>query len=502
MMSPSEIAVEFKGISKFYGSFAANQDVSFQVKQGRVHAIVGENGAGKSTALKILFGLEKPSEGQLFVFGKEIQWSSSAEALRAGLGMVHQHFMLCENETALENFLLTNLEENPFAVLDRKKELAQAQQLSRKFGFEIPWNTKVKDLSVGLQQRLEILKALRNKSKILILDEPTAVLTPQETEELFGQIRKLKEDGLTVLLITHKLKEILSLCDNITVFRKGKVVAEFEASKTSVAQLAEKMVGRPVSFEKRPVQKNFQEQKELIRFKNLKIENKKNKSNFQAEEFHVSKGEIVGLAGIEGHGQDQLIQFLHKSSDWEIQAGESFMAESRKNFFPEDRLKVGAVAGMNLSENFILGHEKNRVFQKRSFLGLQILNWKKIKDLTQEAIEQFHVYTSGRDSNFSSLSGGNQQKLVVARELFHQPELIIAAHPSRGVDVGAIEFIHEKLIQFQEKGAGILLISSELDELIKLSDRLYVVSKGKLVMHLTRKEFDTTRIGCAMGGQV
>ncbi len=506
-------AVELRNIAKFYGSHAANENVSLAVETGHIHGIIGENGAGKSTAVKILFGLEKPDQGEIFIFGEKVHWNSSDEAMNKGLGMVHQHFMLCENESALENFLLMREERNFFGMIDRKKELQKAEMLAKKFGFEIPWNEKVKNLSVGVQQRLEILKALSRNSKILILDEPTAVLTPQEINELFAQLRELKKQGLTILIITHKLKEVLSLCDDITVFQKGKITGEFKSDKTNIKELAEKMVGREISFEKRPLHKKNFSNANKIELSNLEIQNQKNKSTLKLKNFNVASGEIVGLAGVEGNGQDLFIHFLNRPENWSaVQGlakifGQNWLEKNIReiqnfpiSFFPEDRLKWGAVSDFDLTKNFVLGYENKNVFQKKSFLNIPLMDWNLVRQKTLDSIKTDHIDAQSPESPFSSLSGGNQQKLVVARELFHNPQLIIASQPTRGVDVGAIELIHEKLIHLQECGASILLISSEMDELIKLSDRIYVISKNEIVDHLLRNEFDASRIGAAMGG--
>ncbi len=506
-------AVELRNISKFYGALAANHDVSLKVQAGHIHAIVGENGAGKSTAVKILFGLEKADEGELFVFGEKVRFHSPDQAMQKGLGMVHQHFVLCENETALENFLLMRPSQKIFGFISRERELEKAEQLAKKFGFEIPWNKLVRLLSVGEQQRLEILKALSRDSRILILDEPTAVLTPQEISELFSQLRHLKQQGLTILIITHKLKEVLSLCDDITVFQKGKITGSFKSADTSLAQLAEKMVGRPISFEKRALQKQVFNATKKIDFQNLEIKRKNTTQFLKIKDFFVCAGEIVGLAGVEGNGQSELIHFLNRPKDWSIEKGTCLVLDAawglqsiqdiqsmQISFFPEDRLKLGAVADFDLAQNFILGYENKPQFQKKSLLGLELMNWPLIKKTTDQILNLDQIEAPSAKAQFASLSGGNQQKVVVARELFHQPQLVIAAQPTRGVDVGAIEMIHEKLIRLQEQGAAILLISSEMDELIKLSDRIYVMSKNQMVDHLPRDQFDASRIGTAMGG--
>lgn len=491
-------AIEFRKVSRFYGNQKANDQVSFSVQEGHIHGIVGENGAGKSTAMKLLFGLETPDTGEIYVFGKKVNFKNSIQAMKEGIGMVHQHFMLADEMTALENFLLFKENRSFLRKINWKEELALAQKISLEYGFPLRWELPVNKLSVGEQQRLEILKALSLKGKILILDEPTAVLTPQEADDFFSKLLELKSKGHTILIITHKLKEVLKLTDAVTVFRKGKVIQNFKTGSLSIDHLAEAMVGRKIFFEKRNLHpKNFKNE-EVLKLENLQFKNQ----SLNIKSLHIQAGEIVGLAGVEGNGQKELIEFMasaktfknkiHEGVTFEV-LGQNSLANINPEqvaFFPEDRLKVGSVASMNLAENFLLGHQK-------SFW----ISWPVVEQETLWSLKKFQINSEDPKAVFSSLSGGNQQKLVVARELSRNPQFILAAHPTRGVDIGAIEFIHEQLIQFQEKGAGIFLVSSELEELMKLSDRIYVIYRGNIVAEFSRKDFDERKIGAAMGGK-
>lgn len=508
-MTPSQqTIIQFNSISKKFGSRWANKNISFDILAGQVHGIIGENGAGKSTIMKILFGLYQADKGEIFLRNQKVEIKSPLEAFKNKIGMVHQHFMLSPEHTALENILLIQNQQKALEVYSQGLKTESIKAKAKEYGFEIPWDEKVKNLSVGVQQRIEILKLLNLDHEILIFDEPTAVLTPQEIEDLLKQIDSLRQKGKTVILITHKLKEVKKICDKITIFKKGEHVGTYANAELSEVSMAEKMVGHQVEFNKREFKK-FANPKVLLDLQNISFE-----KNNHAFYFSLSliEGEILGITGIEGNGQNELIQFLLDPQSFVIKKAdekyqlqtESLLGFSKNQIrqksigvFPEDRLHLGVITSQMAYENFILGYQR---FKEWCSHGL--LKWDRIKKITQEQFQQFKVEPNEISLPFSSYSGGNQQKIVVARELLQNPKFILAAHPTRGVDIGAIEFIHEKLIQSQERGSGILLISSELDELTKLSDRILVIRNGKFVKELQRHEFDDSVIGRHMLGSI
>lgn len=484
-------AVEFKGVSKFFGDVSANLEVSFQVAKGSIHAIVGENGAGKSTAMKILFGLYKPDQGQVFVNGEAVHFHSPADAMKSGIGMVHQHFMLGEPFSALDNILL-NQSGSAWQLLPRASQKQHLQEVAHRYGFDVRLESAVEDLSVGEQQRLEILKILSQNSDIIILDEPTAVLTPLETLDLFTNLRKLRETGKTILIITHKLKEVLSLTDQVTVFRNGKVTGNIKTSDASAEVLTQMMIGHAQTAANERT--TSIETQSCLEFTNISA--KIGSQSLNDVSFKVHKKEIVGIAGVEGNGQDVLIKrlldlhaFKGKDLRGDVHSIGTVVA------LPEDRLRYGVLPSRPVYENFLLGQHKKNLFNRGPFLRL-----KELIKTTREAMKQYDVRPLNENSSFSNLSGGNQQKLVVARALSQKPDVVIAAQPTRGVDIGAIEFIHNQLRLSRDNGAGILLISSELDELMALSDRILVLYKGSIVSEFKRSEFNEFTIGKAMGG--
>jgi simple sugar transport system ATP-binding protein len=487
-------AVEFKKVSKFFDQVKANSDLSFAVTAGSIHGIIGENGAGKSTAMKILFGLYKPDDGEVLVHGKSVEFKNPIEAMSFGIGMVHQHFMLAEPLSALDNILLQQ-KGGAFSKLPRLTEKKRLQELAHRYGFDINLDAKIEDLPVGVQQRIEILKILAQDSQILILDEPTAVLTPQEVQELFKNLRTLKNEGRTILIITHKLKEVMTLTDEVTVFRAGHVVAQRKTADTSAAELAELMVGRRLQ---NPSERKtaVQTEKEVLNLEKVCA----SLGNHQVEniDLKIHAKEIVGIAGVEGNGQDILIRTI---LDQKSLNKETFTGEIKKpttiGAFPEDRLRFGVMPTRPVFENFLLGRQRLKKFCRGIFL-----NKKAILSETNAALKNYDVRPQNAQIGFEYLSGGNQQKLVVARALAEKPEFILAAQPTRGVDIGAIEFIHNQLRDARDGGAGILLISSELDELMALSDRIVVLYKGHLVAEFSKNSFDEIKIGAAMGGHL
>jgi ABC-type uncharacterized transport system ATPase subunit len=498
--------IEFKGLSKSFGGFPANSGIDLKVERGSIHAIIGENGAGKSTAMKMLFGLYQPDSGEIWVDGKLRVWRSPRDAIQAGIGMVHQHFMLAGPETALENVLLeSSSSEFSLARLDRRTALEKLKKLCSHYHLSVDWNSKIEDLPVGIQQRIEILKLLYLEASVLILDEPTAVLTPQETEQLFTNLRKLASEGKTVLIITHKLKEVLSLADQVTVFRAGKVVGNRDLKKeqTSAEDLASMMVGRKVALSGNvsgAERKVLSEQKPVLRFTGEKA----------ALQFTVQNGEVVGIAGVEGNGQSELLQALLHPKEFPVQEifyreksalnwSSAQVRESGVSMIPEDRLREGLLLEQDLTENFLLGLQKRKPFQKNGFIS-----WRIVREKTDAAIRNYDIRPPRRDAIAGRLSGGNQQKLIIAREFEPDPFFLIAAQPTRGVDVGAIESIHSRILEARDQGKGVLLISSELDEIFALSDRVLVIYEGAIVAEMKREKsgqsFDENLVGLYMAG--
>lgn len=501
--------VEFQGVTKSYAGVRANDNLSFQIQRNSIHALVGENGAGKSTAMKLLFGLESPDEGKILIDGKAQSISSTLRARELGMGMVHQHFVLAQEHSALDNLLFSETK-RPWQILRRKKKRHEYQDLAERYGFAIPWEKPISELSVGEQQRVEILKVLKQKAKLLILDEPTAVLTPQEVQDFFRNLKKLQEEGCTIILITHKLKEVLAICDVVTVIRQGRTVGTVLSKESSQDQLAEMMVGRRIQWTRRDLKKP-PESTRTDSMPCLSIR------HAQGLDLQVHPYEILGIAGVEGNGQSELIELImnpkksadlkrfatNRNSQLSLNIGETEvtcfstgqMRQQSFGVFPEDRLRTGAVGEANVSENFILGYDWDPQFSSHG-----LLQWQQIQKETAAALEKFDVRPRLPNLLFNQFSGGNQQKIVVARELRKNPKFILAAQPTRGVDVGAVEFIHEQLLQAQEMGAGVLLISFDLDELLKISSRILVLYNKKFVLELSRSQFDEIKIGRAMGG--
>ncbi len=526
MSAPSPFAVELREVTKSFGGFLANQRVSVQVSRGTVHAIVGENGAGKSTAMKILYGIYRPDSGSVWVKGVERRWTTAAEAIRAGVGMVHQHFMLAETCTALENIVLgceplrgPTWIPPAFRRVDFAKARERLGELAQKYGLHVPWDEKVGHLSVGLQQRLEILKLLYQDTDILILDEPTAVLTPQETQELFAQFEVLRSQGKTILLITHKLKEVMAVAQQVTVFRRGAVVANRNVPSTNAIELAELMIGRSVKSPKDRLSAPARSSgSPVLQFSNVTLESS-GKKKLNEVSFEVQPGEVVGIAGVEGNGQSELLQILMdprghaERAQGEIKMmgrrlalfsepsscmNAAFVRKQALGFIPEDRHREALLLDQPIWSSFLLGLQSNRFFCEWGFLKIR-----SILKRFSEAVEADDIRLDRSQISrvlTKDLSGGNQQKVVIAREFFRQPMLLVAAQPTRGVDIGAIEMIHEKMLEAKAKGMGILLITSDLDEILALSDRILVFYDGQITAELDRSRASEKELGLKMGG--
>jgi general nucleoside transport system ATP-binding protein len=502
-----ENAVEMRNITKRFGAVLANESVSLKVRRGSIHAIIGENGAGKSTAMNILYGFYRADEGEILIDGRARQIHSTHDAIALGLGMVHQHFMLAGPLTVTENIII-GAEPTSGVMIDYALAKAKIQEISKQYGLKIDPDARIDDLSVGQQQRVEILKTLFRGANILILDEPTAVLTPQETEEFFNILRALRTQGKTIIIITHKLTEVLAISESVTVMRLGKVVGEVETAKTSAQDLARMMVGREVLLrvDKHQYGRSTAPSHPVLMVKNLSLKRENRVSVLRDISFEINSGEIFGIAGVEGNGQTELVEALvglmKPTSGQVMLEGRDITGCSPRRakelhiaHIPEDRHKRGLLLDSSLSENTILGLQFNK-----ELVGWPLLNYRRIETHARKLIEDFDVRPSDPTLPARALSGGNQQKMIIAREFSLAPRFLIAAQPTRGVDIGAIEFIYKKLLELKVSGAAILLISAELEEVLSLSDRVAVIYEGGLVGIVDPEKTSQQEIGLMMTG--
>jgi ABC-type uncharacterized transport system ATPase subunit len=494
-------AVELSGIDKRFGPVHANRDVDLEVAAGTIHGIVGENGAGKSTLMNILYGFYQADGGVIRVDGRERRIASSDDAIAAGIGMVHQHFMLVEPFTVLENLLL-GAEGGATLKSGKARARAELAALERDYGLEVDLDARIADLPVGVQQRVEILKALFRGAHILILDEPTGVLTPQEADHLFRILRNLRDQGRTVVLITHKLREIMAVTDHVSVMRRGEMVAHRRTASTSAGELAELMVGRKVLLrvEKRPARPG----EPVLEVERLDVRDGAGVARVKDLGFVVRAGEIVGIAGVAGNGQSELLEALagiRRTERGSIRVHGRPLRDPGLartvglGHVPEDRLRMGLVREFSAYENAILGYHRLPEYCRHGFLDRQgiigtCLRW----------MRGYDVRPDDAELKAQSFSGGNQQKLVLARELEHDPDLLLVGQPTRGVDIGAIEFIHRRLIAIRDAGKAVLLVSVELDEILALADRILVMFDGRITGELAAAEADERRIGLLMAG--
>jgi ABC-type uncharacterized transport system ATPase subunit len=481
-------------LAKRYGACAAVDGVSLDFAPGQIHAVVGENGAGKSTFLKLLFGLVQPTSGELHVDGKPVQFRSSMDAIKHGLGMVQQHFTLVETLSAIDNIMLGAEPCRPGGRLDRARAIARLEKTLPSPHLAVPWNARVGDLSVGQKQRIEILKLLFREARVLFLDEPTAVLTPHEIEDFFAVLRTLKAEGRTVVLITHKIGEVMRLCDTFAVLRAGRLVARGAVADTTAGKIVESMIGRPLPefVSERPAPRLSR----VLDVKNVSIERRAALKNVN---LFVHAGEVVGIAGVEGSGQAELVEAALGLRPFagEIYVMDSLVSDtSRKGvgLIPEDRLTQGLWLEESCFTNMIIGLEER-------FVHRGIFDESQIRSRTESWAKDFDVRAESLTVPVAALSGGNQQKVIFAREVSGRaPRFLICHQPTRGVDLGAIDLIHRKIMQLRNEGLGTLLISSELDELLKLCDRIYVLYEGQVSAEFPRSAFDAARIGAAMTG--
>lgn len=498
-----EYVIEMLNIRKEFPGIVANDNITLQVKKGEIHALLGENGAGKSTLMNVLFGLYQPEKGEIRARGKKVEISNPNIANDLGIGMVHQHFMLIDTFTVTENIILGK-ETVKKGKIDLKRAEKEVQEISEKYGLAVDPKAKIADISVGMQQRVEILKTLYRGAEILIFDEPTAVLTPQEIAELIAIFRTLIKEGKSIILITHKLKEIMEVCDRVTVIRKGVGIGTYHVSGTNPNELANLMVGREVTFktDKKPAVPK----ETVLSIKDLYVKDSRGVNVVKSLNLDVKAGEIVGIAGVDGNGQSELIEtitgLMKKDSGSITLNGKEIsvlmprkITESGLGHIPQDRHKHGLVLDFPIGQNIVL-----QTYYQKPYSNNGILNQKEMDIQAKKIIEEFDVRTPSMHTPARALSGGNQQKAIIGREVDRNPDLLIAAQPTRGLDVGAIEFIHKRLIEQRDNGKAVLLISFELDEILNVSDRIAVIFDGQIIATVNPKETTEQELGLLMAG--
>jgi simple sugar transport system ATP-binding protein len=502
-MAQEDYVIEMQHITKQFGTFKANDDINLQVRKGEIHALLGENGAGKSTLMNMLSGLLEPTSGQILLNGQPVNVDSPTKANQLGIGMVHQHFMLVDAFTVTENIVLGS-EPVSGIKLDKKKALASIQEVSKRYGLDVDPKAYVRDVSVGMQQRVEILKTLYRGAEVLIFDEPTAVLTPQEIDELITIMKELVAEGKSIIIITHKLDEIKKVADRCTVIRRGKSIETVTVADVSSQQLADLMVGRSVTFK---TDKQAAEPGEtVLSLKDIVVKESRGLEAVKHLSLDVRRGEVVGIAGIDGNGQSELIQAitgLRKVESGKITLfGKEIqnhrprqITEAGVGHVPEDRHKYGLVLDMSLAENIAL-----QTYYKPPLSKNGVLNYKEINGYARKLIQEYDVRTVDELVPAKSLSGGNQQKAIIAREVDRDPDLLIVSQPTRGLDVGAIEYIHKRLIEQRTKGKAVLLVSFELDEILNVSDKIAVIHAGEIVGVVNPKETTENELGLLMAG--
>ena len=496
--------VEMRNIVKKFGDFTANDGINLTVHRGEIHAILGENGAGKSTLMNQLYGLYKPTSGEILVNGKRLEMNTPRDAIAAGIGMVHQHFMLVQPFTVTENIVL-GTEPRKGMVLDMAAARNNVVEISRRYGLSIDPDAKIEDISVGMQQRVEILKALYRGADVLILDEPTASLTPQEILELIEIMHNLTADGKSILLITHKLKEIKASADYCTIIRLGKYIDTVDVSQVTEDERASMMVGRQVTFQ---VEKQEQAPGEIVLdIRDLHGVDYRGVEILRGLDLNVRRGEIVGIAGIDGNGQTELVEIitgLRKGTSGQITVGgvDIFNKPPRYGFehgvssIPADRQKHGLVLEFSVEENLVLQNYRQPRFSRKGLLKKDAIH-----EFARECVEKYDVRPAGSEARpAGTLSGGNQQKVIIAREVENNKQLLIAVNPTRGLDVGAIEYVHKYIVEQRNKGNAVLLVSFELDEIMSLSDRINVIYAGQIVSEVPGKEADERELGLMMAG--
>ena len=499
-----EYVVEMLNIRKEFPGIVANDNITLQLKEGEIHALLGENGAGKSTLMGMLFGMYKPDRGSIKVRGKEVKISNPNVANDLGIGMVHQHFKLVDNFTVTENIIL-GCEPRKGLTVDIKKAAKKIEELSKKYGLNVDPYAKIEDISVGMQQRVEILKMLYRDANVLIFDEPTAVLTPSEIDELISIMKNMTKEGKSIILITHKLREIKESANRCTVIRRGKYIGTVDVKDATEADMAKMMVGREVSFKVEKVE--AQPKDVVVKIENLSVNNNKKVLGLKNFSLDIRAGEIVGIAGVEGNGQTELVEALtgmrqvesgiieFKNKDITKKSIRERIDEGMAHI-PEDRHKRGLILDYTMEDNMVLKAYRNKPFSKNG-----LINRAKISEYAKKIIETFDVRSGeGGKSIARSLSGGNQQKGVIGREIESDPDFLIAVQPTRGLDVGSIEYIHKRLVEQRDLGKAVLLVSLELDEVLNVSDRIAVVNNGELIGIVNANETNENEVGLMMAG--
>lgn len=499
-------AVHLDGITKRFPGVLANHDVDLEVERGTVHALLGENGAGKSTLMNILYGLYEPTDGRIVIDGTERSFETPGDAIDAGIGMIHQHFMLVDPMTVTENVTL-GIEPRKWGglAIDREQARQDVVTLCEQYGFTVDPDARIEDVSVGVQQRVEILKALYRGTEILILDEPTAVLTPQEVDDLFEVFEELTEQGKTIIFITHKLSEAMNAADAITVLRDGRNVGNITGDKPSREDLAEMMVGREVLMEIESSPNELGDN--VLSVDGLTVDDDRDVEAVTGVSFSIQAGEVYGIAGVDGNGQSELVEAitgLRQPNDGTVAlTGEDVTTESRQEriergmaYIPEDRQERGLVMDFDLVGNALLGSQHSEPFAS----GGRI-DWSHTREHTEEIIDEYDVVPPNPDAEAASFSGGNQQKFIVGREFARDPSLVVAMHPTRGVDIGSTEFIHDQLLELREEGSAVLLVSSKLEEVQGLSDRLAVMHDGEIMDTVDPASVTEEDIGLLMAGE-
>ncbi|NLY46447.1 MAG: ABC transporter ATP-binding protein [Tissierella sp.] len=499
--------IELKNISKQFPGVLANDNINLEIDKGEIHAIIGENGAGKSTLMNTLYGLFEPTSGEIYIDGNKVRFLSPLDAIKHKIGMVHQHFMLVPSFTVAENIVLGIEPRKNKLFINKDEAIKITEDLSKTYGLYVDPRQKVETISVGIQQRIEILKVLHKGADILILDEPTAVLTPQETQELFSIVRNLVDNlGKTVIIITHKLQEVLQLSDRVSVMRQGKMIGTLNTKEANEQILAEMMVGREVLFDK--LERKEVPHKEILKVQNIKAKDNRGLMIIKDISLNLKSGEVLGIAGIEGNGQSELIEVLtglRSLEDGDIIVNDVSLINSTPKeirnasiaHVPEDRLAMGLSKDASIYENILMGSQYNEEYTK---IKIQ-LNNKKIKKRAKDLIKKFDIRTPSEDVLIGNLSGGNMQKVVIAREFSFNTEILIIAQPTRGVDIGAIEFIHEQIIEKRNQGAAILLVSADLDEIFRLSDRILTIYEGRITGEFKQGDITKKEIGLYMTGR-
>jgi len=496
------VSLELRGITKTFGAFTANDSIDLKVETGQIHAILGENGAGKSTLMNIVYGLLKADSGEILIDGKEVNISEPSDALSVGIGMVHQHFMLVPVFSVAENIMLGHEKSNKLRVLDLDQARAAIRSISEDFGLQVDPDAIVESLPVGIQQKVEIIKALIYEAKVLILDEPTAVLTPQETDELLNTMRDLKSKGTSIIFITHKLREVRAVADQITIIRRGKVIAAV-SPQTSEGELASMMVGRAVDLA--PDKYSHEMGGAILEVTNLTVRDSLGTSIVKGVNFHVNAGEVLAIAGVQGNGQSELARALINLEDHIegsiVVDGKEIRGSSIKQslhagiaFIPESRELDGVIGSFSIAENLILDLHEQAPYSKGINLSAKVMHSEAEKRVTE-----FDIRTQSIMDAVSTLSGGNKQKVVIARELSRPIKVLVASQPTRGLDVGSIEFVHERILAERDAGRGVILFSTELDEVLALADRIAVMYRGE-ILDIVDSKVTREELGLLMAG--